>query len=127
MLLIVPQSGDPDPLRVPAGGAVRITFVVLTVAELALSEGQTRYEIVGGSERNLIEDSEPSGYFAQPALDATLRVGVLGTGTPPDESRYVLNDCRNGGWSAGPAPAKEHRIDIANPPLSGIPKKICPE
>ena len=125
-LLIVSQSGNRDPLRVPAGGAVRITFVVLTVAELVLREGQTRYQVVGGSARNLIEDSTPSGYLAQPALDATLRVGVLGTGAPPDERRYALNDCRNGDWSAGPAPAKEHSIDIANPPLPGIPGRICP-
>ena len=128
-LLIMAQdrSDDRNPLQIPPSGAARITFSVLTVVELELREGRTRYEIVAGTERNLIESTDPPGYVGQPDLDATLRVGVSGHTDPPDERRYTLNDCRNGGWHTRAAAAQEHRIDISNPPLPGIPSRICPK
>ena len=124
-LLVQAQTGVGPPLPVAAGGSVSIKFEVLSVIQIAVPEGGTRFRVIDGTSRNIVEATNPSGYLRQTGGDAILRIGPAGA--PADEHRLSLKNCPNGGWEKGPAPGHERTIDIARPPLPGVPSRICPK
>ena len=124
-LVVQPQTVGKAPLTVPQGGTARIGFEVLSVVHIELSKGGTRFRVVDGTSRNIIDRTDPAGYLKQTGSDATLRIGA--TDALPDEWRFALSGCPRGGWEGRPAPARDHAIDLANPPLPGVPSRICPK
>ena len=123
-LLVQPQGDGDGPLTIPAGGTVRIGFEVLSVIEIEVPEGGTRFQTVEGTARNIVENTAPAGYLSQTDIDATLRVGEADA--LPEKRRFALAGCPGGGWEAGPAGGRDHSFDLAVPPLPGIPWRLCP-
>ncbi len=123
-LIVQPQVEGLAPLTVPNGGAAQIRFEVLSVVQIKILEGSTRFRVVKGTGRNIVDDTDPVGYLKQSDIDASLRIGAVDA--LPSEWRFSLSECPQGGWEKRPAPIREHVIDIANPLLPGVPSRICP-
>lgn len=125
-LYVYPQKNESaPPLPVPPGGDARIEFVVLSIADIQIPEGETRYEQIPGTTQNLVLGLDSAGYIYRSGPEAILRVGASEELKRP--WRLSVDRCPGSGWTDGKAPPARHTIDLAAPPLPGVPSRLCPK
>jgi|GEM_PF-2107238 len=124
-VVVAPQADDVEPLAIPPDGEDRLTVELASVADVAPAGDGTGARPVPGTERTLLAATDPAGYLVQADLDAVLRAGPAGA--PPDAWRIAFAGCPGGGWAAAPAPPAEHVLDLSEPPLPGVPVRLCPQ
>jgi hypothetical protein len=109
-------------LRLEPGSGAAFDFVVATLAEAEPVPGRPWRALAPGTETN-VALIEPGGYLQESGPDLVLRVRFDDEAT--QERRFSLQ-CGVDGWEAAPAPEGEHEVDLARPPLAGVPERICP-
>ena len=117
------EEGAPT-LRLEPGSNAVFDFVVASVAEVQPVPGQPWRAVAPGMETNVALMIEPEGYLQQSGPDLVLSVRIEDDAAR--ERRFSLQ-CGIEGWEAAPAPEDEHEVDLAQPPLAGVPERICPE
>ena len=116
------QEGEPT-LRLDPGSDSVFDLVIASVAEVEPVPGQPWRAVVPGTTANIALMTQPQGYLQQSGPDLVLRVRRDDDGAR--EHRFSLQ-CGVEGWEAAPAPEDEHEVDLARPPLAGVPERICP-
>ena len=117
------EEGAPT-LRLEPGSDAVFDFVVASVAEVEPVPGQPWRALAAGTETNIALMIEPEGYLQPSGPDLVLQVRL--DDDVARERRFSLQ-CGVEGWEAAPAAEDEHEVDLARPPLAGVPERICPE
>ena len=120
---IEPFQEDAPMLRLEPGSDAAFNFVVASVAEVQPVPGQPWRAVAPGTETNIALMIEPEGYLQPSGPDLVLRVRLE---DDAGERRFSLQ-CSMEGWETAPAPSADHEVDLAQPPLAGVPERICPE
>jgi hypothetical protein len=121
---IEPLEETKPTLRLEPGSDAIFDFVVASFAEVEPVPGEAWRAVAAGTETNVALLIDPGGYLQESGPDLVLRVRF--DDEVAQERRFSLH-CGVDGWETTPAPEGEHEVDLARPPLAGVPERICPE
>lgn len=106
------------------GEREQIDFEIASTVSAERAEDMSWLVIAPGGAWNAVMALDPVGYLTQPDLDAALTIRT-GEGTA-EQRRFALMSCPASNWVDAAAPEVDHFIDLAAPPLPGVPVRICP-
>lgn len=120
---IVVRSNQSDRmLRLGPGDVREIEFLVITLADMALSDASPWY-VFQDTRVNFAQERDDMHYLKPSGTDLMLDI-AMADGLS-DSLRLSLQNCPLQGWEDAPAATLIHSVTF--PGLTGIPQRICPQ
>jgi hypothetical protein len=123
-IALVPTFSTAEAILIDPGASTTIEVAIASIRSTRRADDVPWLQADASPPWNVIVGPSPEGFLGQADLDAVVNVRV--GDQPPEERRISLSSCGGGDWVDRPADPASHVIDLANPPLPGVPVRLCP-
>jgi hypothetical protein len=109
-------------MRLETGDTLEIKFMVVSIADMRLSESNPWY-VIQNTTMNYAQEQDGVGFLKASGTDVELDIKL--TNGQPDPLRLSLQNCPLQGWEENRASAAIHTVNSRA--MAGVPQRICPQ